>query len=262
MSLATDRWPRIFPVSGRNPGGGNDTLWLNLKVKKLEKQTYHARDKGGIITGATNIDEMSFLMPIEFTETLNHDWEEHQNWASAIAEKVKLAAQAGSDVYAATRLMKNYETALKSTNVAKIKPDTPLVYRGSGRREIPIDLQLADQGDIEYDVMEPINRLREYSSAMNSGNLFTIEFPHIFELSTVTGTGKSVDIITMKYAALRSVQPGFRGPYRSGYPSRCELTLTFVDMEPVYRDTFKKDRRVTTSYSTDTRPQTIGINGI
>jgi hypothetical protein len=32
MSLASKRWPSKFPLSGENPGGGSDTLWINMKV--------------------------------------------------------------------------------------------------------------------------------------------------------------------------------------------------------------------------------------
>jgi hypothetical protein len=129
--------------------------------------------------------------------------------------------------------------------VSKIKPDTPLIYRGSSRRELPITFELADQGDPVKDVWDPVQRLREYSSPEHSGDQFNIEFPYVFFLQTVTGNGLPIPLLTMRRAVLRSVQPSFEGPYRGGYPSRCELTVTFVDMEHVYKDTFKIDPRVT-----------------
>jgi hypothetical protein len=47
-------------------------------------------------------------------------------------------------------------------------------------------------------------------------------------------------IISLRAAALQSVQPTYQLPYIDGYPSKCDLTLNFIDVNPLNRtESFK-----------------------
>jgi hypothetical protein len=40
----------------------------------------------------------------------------------------------------------------------------------------------------------------------------------------------------MPRCVITAIQPTYRGPYRDGYPSICELTLSFKDLDPLYHE--------------------------
>ncbi len=118
------------------------------------------------------------------------------------------------------------------------KSDAPLVYKDSSRREYSFTFIFADQGNPGYDVMAPVNYLRQFSCA-NFKDKLQIEFPYIFSVDTISGNGAIIPVVNIKYAALRSVQPTFGGPYRGGIPSRCDCQVTFMDIEPLYKTTWE-----------------------
>lgn len=243
MGLPNNRWPRMFPLSGETPGGGKDTLWLSLSVYELTNQTGDARDRGGIQTNGP-VDNMAFLLPKTFQETLDHNWEEHQGIAQRLGDVIQTSNQAWKELQSAGRL------DLRSAQVSKEKPDAPLVYKGTSRRQLSLTFGLADQGSIYYDVLHPVIELQKYSSPTdkNDAILYTIEFPHVFKLSVIDGNGSLSNLTSMEWASLQAVQPTYNGPYRNGSPSSCELTLTFIELEPVYKKIFeRRSKRVSSS---------------
>ena len=62
-----------------------------------------------------------------------------------------------------------------------------------------------------------------------------IEFPYMWEIKTLP-----IDFINYPTCALTGVQPTWNSPYINGYPSSCNLQLTFVDLSPLYAGTIKK----------------------
>ena len=49
----------------------------------------------------------------------------------------------------------------------------------------------------------------------------------------------STPFLEADYTALTAVQPTYMAPYdENGIPMRCELTLTFKELPPVYSDSF------------------------
>ena len=43
----------------------------------------------------------------------------------------------------------------------------------------------------------------------------------------------------MEYAAITSIQPTWKEPYRFGIPIVCELTISFTDMSPLFKKTLE-----------------------
>jgi hypothetical protein len=126
---------------------------------------------------------------------------------------------------------------VKNVNsVVTKKLDTPVTFKDSNRRTLDITVELADQGNTCNDVFKPVRMLEKYSCA-KKGSGVDFELPYIFTVRTKTSEGYN-SLIYMNNAALISVQPTWYGPYRNGYPSKCELLLSFRDMEPLYRNSF------------------------
>lgn len=249
--MAVDRWPRIFPVSGENQGGGKDTLWLQLAVKELKAQTMDVRNKGGLDVGST-LATMQLLLPMDFQQTVNHIWEDTDTLATKLGEKYRTLKTGGQQILDAFTNNSGYGNIISgaASGVAdvNVRPDSPTIFRSSQKREISLSFHLADQGDTEKDVFEPVNLLMYYSSSGAADEYFKIDYPYIFELQTVTGDSEPIQLINFKHAALTSVQPTYKGPYRNGYPTHCELTLQFKDLEPLFKKTFDEGpTRVTVS---------------
>lgn len=241
--MAINRWPRIFPMSGENQGGGKDTLWLQLTVKELLAQTMDVRTDGGLTVGNT-VETMQFLLPMSYIENIDHNWEDLDTIASKISEKYRSLVQAGREVTGITGSRGKYGNFLRTESDTAIRPDSPTVFKSSQKRSLPLTFHLADQGDTERDVFEPVNLLMYYSSSGmgNEGeSYFKIDYPYVFELKTVTGDNQEISLINYQHAALTNIQPTFEGPYRNGYPTKCELTLTFQDLQPLFKKTFDRN---------------------
>jgi hypothetical protein len=69
-----------------------------------------------------------------------------------------------------------------------------------------------------------------------SQSLQKVELPYVFQVRTKTGVDGYKDIVNMRCAAISSIQPTYFHPYVNGYPCKCELTITFIDIEPISRD--------------------------
>lgn len=263
--MAEYRWPKTLPM--RDGTGGKDTLWFRLTVYEMSSQNLNARNNGGIIAKSTG-ETFYFLSPMQFQENISHDWAPYDSIASSIADKAKTFGRVAGEVQGIVDTVSdsnldsisissqsNLKDSLKNASVSQVKMDTPLAYEGSTRREITLMFLLSalpyNGADIYEDVVKPVQLLKEYSSAdFEEGDILNIKFPYIFSIDTVDGNGKAIKLLNYSYAALRSVQPTYEGPFINGSPMKCELTLTFMDIEPLYRKSFQYASgagRVTTS---------------
>lgn len=84
-------------------------------------------------------------------------------------------------------------------------------------------------------IVDPIRKLEEYSCAEMLDSFTNIDFPYIF---TVYSYPKG--LIRINNAAITSVQPTWNGPYVYGIPTNCELQITFMDIEPLYRRSIRQ----------------------
>jgi len=221
-----------YPSHTRYEIGNKNYLWISVRPMKLS-YTNPVKDlnmRANIVAESDpNLVKFMFLAPEELQDNVVHNWEPLENLVSRVSDKVGQARQAVS----------------MSTAIHKV--DTATIYQDSNRREISITVNLAVYEDPEKDVFEPINLLREYSSPSLMGEATyqtKVGNPNVFKVDTMKGNGEIVPLINIKHAALTAVQPTFRHPYIDGYPSSCELVLTFSDMEPMSKSTFT---RVSTS---------------
>ena len=228
-------------------------LWVQMRPMKLENQSTAGR--GGSITIGGSGPTFKFLAPLDLAETVSHNWEAYESVQSRLAEKVRSVAKTVGEIEAIGKsfsvdnfktlasskgvndFMSNVVSVVKGSVVPKMKVDTPLVYTSSNRRTWIFDFQLVSEGIIKEepskDIVDVVQDLMKYSSPKSVGSI-NINLPYIFNLSTTP-----VDFIKANYAALTAVQPTYKGPYFNGYPSTCNLQLTFKDLSPLFRKTIE-----------------------
>jgi hypothetical protein len=237
-------------------GFGRNALWICMRPMEIEKQT---TGKGGLgITFSDKRDIFKFLAPAEIMETLAHGWEEYESMTSRLQEKLKTVMKLGAEIDAIgdvvgkvgkiltapkskiskTSQLRGAITSVKSDVVAA-RVDTPLVYQSSERREWNFTFQLLSDSDPIEDVVWPVKEIMRYSCPEAGIVDIDIKFPYVFKLYTEPG-----GLFFADYAALTSVQPTWKEPYRHGYPTSCDLTLTFKDMSPVFRSLIARSRLV------------------
>jgi len=209
------QWPRSgFPFQFEE-----DTLWLELQAYKiLEQSSTNASSKG--IRREIIGSPMLFLMPSTFSTTMNHNYDNANSIAQPFAEAAQNLTAKGKDLAGfGMRIITN-------------KYDTPLTFKDTERRVLNITVGLQDQGNTKADVFFPVRILELYSCPDKTPGIFDFDMPYVFTVRTVDS-----ELIYFENAVLTSIQPTWYGPYRGGYPSKCELTLEFKDLEPLYRKT-------------------------
>ena len=132
--------------------------------------------------------------------------------------------------------------------VANYRVDTPLQYKGSERRQFDLvfNLMNTDAGKNHENLVLPVKLLEmlstpsyNYMGGTADQNFNAdIILPYLFSLRTAPG-----DLLTVDLAVLKSVQPTWKGPWIDGYPSRCELRLTFTEYRPLEQGVFYGDKQ-------------------
>ncbi len=246
-----------------------DALWVHMQPKFLKSQSKAARGRDAtnaqkFITDPKtgkkkNLPLFKFLAPVEIHENIVHEYQPYESVVTRMLQKGVDAYRIASDF--ATVGEPTYEQGKKllskalernisaadvknslSTIVASMaadtiprnKLDTPLIFQDSTRRQYTMTFFLIDEGNTFKDVVYPVKQLEWYSAAAYGGDgkeHIGYESPYIFEVNTVPGT----KLVHMRNAALTAIQPIYRSPYRQGYPSICELNLTFTEIEPLYK---------------------------
>jgi len=250
------------PIGGSNIQHGSpkfEGLWVHLKPIKLEGQT--TKNRGGSITVGGTGPTFKFLAPLDLAENVTHTWEAYESVQSRLAEKVREVAKTTGEIKAlgssfsidtaknlasstgVNSFMKNVVGGIEPTSVVKMKVDTPLVYTGSNRRNWVFSFNLVSEGidknNPSRDIVDVVQDLMKYSSPESVGSI-SINLPYIFDLSTSPNS-----FIKSSYTALTAVQPTYKGPYVKGYPSLCELTLSFTDLSPLFRKTIETGSLIT-----------------
>ena len=241
----------------------NGSVWIRMKPRQIVDQF----SKGaGTISTIELPETFVFLAPLSLNENVVHHWEAYESVASRIAQKVRSAVKLGAEgaalmglfgstadlANAAKDLFKNngadvgnsIETfaskayaQVPSSQIPKIKIDTPLYYTNSDRRQLVLEFQLyhenLNSNHPEQVLIKPIQKLMKYSSPDNKGGL-KIDFPYMWELTT-----QPYEFIKYTTCALVGVQPTWNAPYYKGVPTSVNLQLTFQDMSPLYRETIE-----------------------
>lgn len=225
-----------------------DALWVVFTARALVGQDSKNKGKSGSTQLAKETsDTFKFLAPNEIMENIGHDYDEYESMSTRVTQKVGAAKKAisetaglaggvkeGAKALVANKSAENISNAVTNaiggSDVIYKKFDAALVYSGTQRREYQFLFNLIDEGNPRLDIIDVIKRLQRYSSpTATTGTGDKIIPPFVFELKTEPGS-----MILMPKCVLTAIQPTYRGPFRDGYPSICELTLTFRDMDPLY----------------------------
>lgn len=230
-----------FPESGAGihwKKNENNYLWIILDTKKInEQQTKLVYLKGG--TESASIGEtFKFLAPMEISETINHSWEPYESIESRISQmlaKEQKGYKEGAQVLQSITESKS----LLNTNIGavdSVRIDSPLQYKNSMRREYTFTFELMANTS-KTSILNVVKKLESFSCPEflgfdnNKGTSFAIEMPYVFSVRT-----EPSGIINMRNSVLLAVQPTYIGPFHNGKePTKCNLTLTFKEYEPLYR---------------------------
>lgn len=258
-----------------------DALWIHIQPKELTSQTKAARGENATKSSKESLrfdgtrgqlPLFKFLAPVELQEAIIHEWQPYESIVTRMMQKGVDLHRTFSDANAvvqptyreAEKLVKKVGKGLKAgdikaglrnivkgmteSTVPRVKLDTPLVYQDSTRRTYTFTFYLIDEGNTFKDVVYPVKQLEWLSTpgySQETGEFIGFSPPHIFEVTTYPGT----KFINIQNAALTSVQPIYRQPYRDGYPTMCELNLTFTEIEPLYKRQIEKGQQGTVTVS-------------
>lgn len=223
--MTDNRWPREnlpFDFSGE------DSLKIQLTPFEVANQSSSEARSHGIKLGKP-YKPLIFLMPQSFSTTINHDWSGADQLGTRGMQKVSKVVKSYKDAINTTA------NIMKEGNLGRIitqKYDVPVTYKDSNRRALTLLFVLANQGNAKTDVFKPVRLLEEYSCATKTGNL-DFRMPCLFKVETIGSP-----LIYIEVAAIQSVQPTYFGPYQNGNPSKCELTVDFKEVTPLYRSSF------------------------
>jgi hypothetical protein len=217
----------------------NDTLRLMIVANSIERQDLQPKNNPGHVEVGGVLYSWNLVAPSDIQENIQHDWEEYGSWQGRMAE-LKTNLQRGVAA-GASALGGAVTRGNANTNLALAKVDSPMVYTGSKRLEYSITIPFMRYKNGAYkDVFEPIHQLRKLSCA-SMGNGDTIGFPAIFEIYTMPA-----NFLDIKFAALKDVQTKYESPFVGGYPQRAECTLTFMDIQPLYQESWRNGKELVT----------------
>ena len=260
------RYPSSIPEEG--------ALWITIDAYEIDNIT---TNRGGVVTKGDYVEEFMFLAPNEIQESLQHTWEPYETIGMRVADflgKTHRFAQTlnTTGAGAANELLKsttsfdfkkvgvwakdkfngiggvreglNAASIALDEDVAFTRVDAPLVYKNSERRQYDFIFNLFYAGGStgpDKEIMYPVRTLQRLSSVTMKKNenksidSALVNPPYIFEISSEPN-----DYFHIKDAALISIQPTFRGPYKNGIPTSCELHLTFKEITPVWGNSYEQ----------------------
>lgn len=250
-----------------------DALWITMTARQLKGMNTAGRG-GTLRIGATGT-QFKFLAPETIIESHNHDWEAYESIQAKLMQKIityKIGWNQVKDI--GRNVSKEVHQLLKankiptaeqlinsginsaSVGVPKFKIDTPLVYKNSQRRNWQFTFVLADAYGGKF-IMWAVKELEKYAAPSGEKDVIAIEFPWVFELRSIPE-----GLINCEFAAMTSIQPSWNAPYIKGRPSRCELTLSFIDMSPLFAQTIERGGIINVINSEATNPAPVPANQI
>jgi hypothetical protein len=233
-----------FPHSGYT-----GSLWIEMQPRKLDEINTGGRAGSFKTTEEGTI--YRFLAPVDgIQETHNHSWEVYESMYTKLLKMftnlevgVKQAKGAGRS------LLKNFNRYLENGtmptasefsdafleasayNKPKKKIDSPLAYENSARRQFYFTFPLLSEG-LKTDLVKIVKDIQEKAAPSQGGGIVGIEWPWVWNIQSEPRGILDVDI-----AACTSIQATWLDPYLGGVPQRCELTLSFTDISPLFADT-------------------------
>lgn len=227
----------MYEFTQEFPGGGYannpNVLRIDITAARCLRQNLNPKLANHIEVGEADA-HWSMIAPTDIQENISHTWEEYSSIQGRVAQARTDIIKSGTKIFD----LRNGGRQGGGTGAALNKVDSPMVYTGSERREYSFTFLLQMYTDIgSKEVAQPINEFRKYSCAtIDNISADTIEFPHIFTIESMPQP-----FIYVKWCVLTNVQVTYNAPYRNGYPQRAELTLTFKDIRPLYKNSWLKD---------------------
>ncbi len=236
-----------FPHSGFT-----GSLWIELQPYKLER--INAGGRGGTYKTNKLGPVYRFLAPMDgIQETHNHEWSEYQTiysrllgLESKIGTGIDQFQAAGGSIAGdisrafsegrfptARDVGNSIRKAAASTDVPNKKVDSPLAYTNSPRRIFLFTFPLLSEG-LKTNLVEIVKDIQAYSAPSTTEGDITINWPHLWSLQSEPRGVLDIDL-----AACTSVQVTWQHPYKNGIPQRCELTLGFTDVSPLFAETIR-----------------------
>lgn len=274
MDQSIIRRPSSIKPWGINPEDPKSgSVWVHMKAFKILNQFSKATgNDGGIDRVGTPEVQYAFLAPLQLQESFSHTWEAYESVASRLAQKVRDATKLTAEstaliggfgeglVTKATEAFKNIKADpsqaieefardaynhIGASKIPKIKIDAPLYYSDSARRTITLDFVIFEEGNPKSDIIDPVQDIMKKSCPDLLSNL-NIDFPYMWELYT-----KPESFLNYKTCVLTAVQPTWNAPYVHGFPSSCNLSLTFEDLGPLYRSSITQGTSIRVINSND-----------
>ncbi len=215
------------------PMKGKKMLSIEIDVFTITAQQTNTKTQSFLKKAAHKIGEYSFYAPNEVFESITHSWEEHDSIAGRVGGILTDIGQGVQDVKDAA---KSGKSGLVSSGNQRFKLDSPLVWKNSPRREYSFPIQLLDQ-DTPNKIVEVVQDFKKMGAAKATPNMLSaVEFPYIFRLRFSPGS-----LIVVESSALTSIQSTYHHPYVQGYPTKIDLQLTFLDLEPIFEHTFDQE---------------------
>lgn len=205
-----------------------DTLRLIIIARGIKKQNLQVKETNHLEYGET-LATWNLVAPTDIQENIKHSWEEYHSFQGRAAQLVSDTMAGGGRLLQGTG---GGDRNLGNTDPAKAKVDSPMVWTGSERLQYSFTIPfMRYQGGSYKDVFEPIHQFRKLGCASIGDSIDTIQFPAIFEIGS-----RPSEFLLLPYAALTNVQVTYNAPYVGSYPQRAELTLTFEDIRPLYKE--------------------------
>lgn len=264
---AIKRNPSSTHPWARNPES-QGFVWIHINAFEILDQQSKGVGRITVNEGAPLV-QFAFLAPLNLTETNAHNWNEYDSMTSRLAQKVRTAAKIGAEWNGLVRsfegnteqqtesakgyidnikknagtpgtsiagLVRKAYNKLSPHSIPKIKVDTPLYYENSDRRTFTFEVMLVAERDPQSDIIDTVKDLMKFAApALEGTGGINIKFPYMFEVYT-----RPNEFIKFSTLALTAVQPTYNSPYISGYPSSCNLQLTFKDLSPLYRSAIEE----------------------
>lgn len=210
-----------------------DMLSVIIEVFYIDGQQLDTKDQSFLLKTPAPFGPYSFFAPNEIQESITHSWEEHDSMAGRIAQIVTNTQSGLKDVV---------ELATGGTTGSKkYKLDAPLVWKNSPRREYTLPIVMLD-ADNPGQISEVVQDFKRMSSAKaGANNLSAVDFPYIFRVRLHPGS-----LVYIESAALTGIQSTYHYPFKDGYPIKIDMTLTFLDLEPLFEQSFSGEYSVST----------------
>jgi len=212
-----------------------DMLNVIIDVFTITGQQTNTKTQSFLMKTPHKIGKYSFYAPNEIFESISHSWEEHDSILGRVGQIITDVGQGTKEVGEG---LGGYAAGGTS-----FKLDAPLVWKNSPRREYSLPITLMDQDNPDK-IAKVVQEFKKMSSAKANNNMLSaVDFPYVFRVRLLPGS-----LIVVESAALTGIQSTYHHPFIKGYPTKIDLQLTFLDLQPLFEHSFDAElgARVTT----------------